>query len=321
MRALVESSRSRVVPAFYLAKLYLRLEMIDEAEATLRLDPERRCRDPGVRYFSAMIMERRGRLKEAAATYRRVIQDAALLKPRYLCRECKASLDEAAARCPRCGDWGTVDVDLRDLHRRRGRGQRRRRPAGRPEPERGSRAGLPRARLEPRVARTATPRARSCAAAVAIEADGGSTGVATRARGSTAPRALGPPQPDFANAVVELETALVAGRSCSRRRSRSSARFGRDARGPRYGPRTLDVDLLLFGGEVRTAGRCSCRIRASTSGASSSSRWSSSRPTLVHPVLGRTIAELLRDCPDRRGSSRGRRLRRRSARRCRRRAR
>jgi 2-amino-4-hydroxy-6-hydroxymethyldihydropteridine diphosphokinase len=58
---------------------------------------------------------------------------------------------------------------------------------------------------------------------------------------------VGPPQPDYLNAVVALDTDLPA-----RTLLEIAQRLEHDARrvrGERFGPRTLDVDVLLVGDE------------------------------------------------------------------------
>lgn len=57
----------------------------------------------------------------------------------------------------------------------------------------------------------------------------------------------GPAQDDFLNAVVAIETELTA-RDLLARAQRIEARAAR-VRGERWGPRTLDVDVLLVGDE------------------------------------------------------------------------
>ena len=56
-------------------------------------------------------------------------------------------------------------------------------------------------------------------------------------------------QPPFANAVVALDTELGAP-ELLRQLQRIEALAGRVAEGPRNGPRSLDLDLLLFGSET-----------------------------------------------------------------------
>lgn len=53
-------------------------------------------------------------------------------------------------------------------------------------------------------------------------------------------------QPRFLNAVAELETALPP-RALLERLLEVEASLGRVREGPRWGPRTIDLDLLLYG--------------------------------------------------------------------------
>jgi 2-amino-4-hydroxy-6-hydroxymethyldihydropteridine diphosphokinase len=56
-------------------------------------------------------------------------------------------------------------------------------------------------------------------------------------------------QPRFLNAVAELETELPP-RELLGRLLAIERRLGRVRAGPRYGPRAIDLDLLLYGDEV-----------------------------------------------------------------------
>jgi 2-amino-4-hydroxy-6-hydroxymethyldihydropteridine diphosphokinase len=58
----------------------------------------------------------------------------------------------------------------------------------------------------------------------------------------------GPEQPDYLNAVVIAETSMPAQAVLERCRSLEDA-FGR-VRDERWGPRTLDLDLIIYGDEV-----------------------------------------------------------------------
>jgi 2-amino-4-hydroxy-6-hydroxymethyldihydropteridine diphosphokinase len=58
---------------------------------------------------------------------------------------------------------------------------------------------------------------------------------------------VGPEQPDYLNAVVAVDTTLAA-RALLEVGQRLEAEAHR-VRGERWGPRTLDVDVLLFGDE------------------------------------------------------------------------
>ena len=64
----------------------------------------------------------------------------------------------------------------------------------------------------------------------------------------TAP--LGPPgQPDYCNAAVALATDLPADDLLLRMQGVERA-FGRERNGTRWGPRVLDIDLLIYGDAV-----------------------------------------------------------------------
>lgn len=57
----------------------------------------------------------------------------------------------------------------------------------------------------------------------------------------------GPPQPDYLNAVIEVETDLPAHDLLKAAQSVEAA-LGRE-RGERWGPRTIDIDVLTYGDE------------------------------------------------------------------------
>ena len=56
-------------------------------------------------------------------------------------------------------------------------------------------------------------------------------------------------QPSFLNAVAELETELEP-RALLNTLHDVERRLGRERAGPRWGPRTIDLDLLLYGDRV-----------------------------------------------------------------------
>ena len=84
-------------------------------------------------------------------------------------------------------------------------------------------------------------------------------------------------QPAFLNGGGGARDVAGAALRSSTRCSRSSASSAASASGPRYGPRTVDLDLLLYGRpRARRAGSRAFPIRASTSARSRSSRSPSS---------------------------------------------
>jgi len=109
----------------------------------------------------------------------------------------------------------------------------------------------------------------------------------------TAP--MGPPQPAYLNAVLELETRLPAGKlhTLLHLVEDGAAR----QRSERWGARTLDLDLLLFGGEridlpdlqVPHPGLASRRFVLEP--------LAELCPELTVPGAGATVAALLAACP------------------------
>lgn len=124
-------------------------------------------------------------------------------------------------------------------------------------------------------------------------------GVSVRARSSTwlTEPVGGPPQGFFLNAAAGVETGLAPLEllAAALEVEREMGRVRRE----RNGPRTIDVDLLLYGDRrVDEPGLTLPHPRLHER------RFvlaplAEIAPTLVHPVLGLTIAELLERCPDR----------------------
>jgi 2-amino-4-hydroxy-6-hydroxymethyldihydropteridine diphosphokinase len=102
-------------------------------------------------------------------------------------------------------------------------------------------------------------------------------------------------QPDFLNAVVALETELEPEALMERLLSIESA-FGRDrSHGIRNGPRTLDLDLLLYGDRiVNTENLRLPHPRMAERSFVLQPLWRIA-PDLIHPVLNRSMAQLMQD--------------------------
>lgn len=107
------------LPRFLLAKLYLRLEMIDEALRELRAlvdrDAGRTDGSKGSPILHAHLgyaYERRHEYQAAAEAYRQVIRDQDHLVLSYRCQSCQRIYPRWVDRCEGCGEWNRVTLDF-----------------------------------------------------------------------------------------------------------------------------------------------------------------------------------------------------------------
>lgn len=100
----------------------------------------------------------------------------------------------------------------------------------------------------------------------------------------------GPPQPDFLNAAGMLETSLEPDALLDALLSVEN-RFGR-VRTVRWGPRTLDLDLLLYGERVIRTERLSVPHPLMTRRRFVLEPAAEIAPNRLHPLEGRTLGEL-----------------------------
>jgi 2-amino-4-hydroxy-6-hydroxymethyldihydropteridine diphosphokinase len=123
-------------------------------------------------------------------------------------------------------------------------------------------------------------------------------GVSVRARSSTwlTEPVGGPPQGWFLNAAVGVETRLEPAALLDAALA-VEHEMGR-VRAERNGPRTIDVDLLLFGDRRIDAPGLTVPHPRLHERRFVLAPLAEIAPLLVHPTLGLTIAALLARCPD-----------------------
>lgn len=103
---------------------------------------------------------------------------------------------------------------------------------------------------------------------------------------------VGPSRRRFLNAVLRLEVRLAA-RDLFARLMAIEQGAGRDRSGPRWGPRTLDLDLLLYGDERSSRPGLTIPHPRIQERAFVLFPLADVSPGVRHPLLGRTAQEML----------------------------
>jgi lipopolysaccharide biosynthesis regulator YciM len=114
LKACVARASNDILPRFFLGKLFFRLEMLDEAHATLKTLEGRASYAPTLHYLLGRINERRGNFRQASEEFRKVIKHLELVKLEYRCHSCQQRLSEWSDRCPKCEEWNSIEIDFRE---------------------------------------------------------------------------------------------------------------------------------------------------------------------------------------------------------------
>jgi 2-amino-4-hydroxy-6-hydroxymethyldihydropteridine diphosphokinase len=107
---------------------------------------------------------------------------------------------------------------------------------------------------------------------------------------------LGPTQRDYLNTVIEVETTLSPQEllGCVKRLEQQ---LGRAPSPPRWSPRIIDVDILLYADRIVEEERLTIPHPHMHRRRFVLEPLAQLAPDLVHPVLKRTVRELLEDLP------------------------
>ncbi len=105
----------------------------------------------------------------------------------------------------------------------------------------------------------------------------------------------GPPQGKFLNTVIELDTPLTLHQLFTSLQAIERT-LGRQSSPERWGPRPIDLDLLLYDSQVVQEPRLTVPHPRLHERRFVLEPLAELAPALTHPVLKRTIAELLAAC-------------------------
>ncbi|HDY68953.1 MAG TPA: 2-amino-4-hydroxy-6-hydroxymethyldihydropteridine diphosphokinase [Candidatus Scalindua sp.] len=103
----------------------------------------------------------------------------------------------------------------------------------------------------------------------------------------------GPPQPDYVNCVIELDTEIEP-QSLLEEFKGIELELGRKP-GTRWGPRVIDIDILLYGSKVINDSNLKIPHESMHKRIFVLEPLCEISPDFKHPVLRKTIFELLKD--------------------------
>jgi predicted negative regulator of RcsB-dependent stress response len=105
------SSGDNSVMKFFLAKLYFRLEMLDDALETLDSIEDQSLSEEIAR-IRGMIYHKRGQFDMAAQQFINTFSIGSILKIPYCCSNCNFLSENYSGRCPSCKRWNTFTFNI-----------------------------------------------------------------------------------------------------------------------------------------------------------------------------------------------------------------
>lgn len=103
-------------------------------------------------------------------------------------------------------------------------------------------------------------------------------------------------QPAFLNQALEIQTSLTA-KQLIQKILQIEKMLGR-IRNEKYGPRIIDIDILLFNNEEHNTSSLKIPHPEMQNRRFALMPLAEIAANIIHPVLEKTIVELLKECPD-----------------------
>lgn len=108
----LEGKPEALVVNYMLGKVYLKLEMMEEALEEFLKVKTAEATVPGMRKLMGDIYEKTGSQEFATQEYRSELADMETTLPLYKCDSCQASGPQWEGRCPECNEWNTYSVNI-----------------------------------------------------------------------------------------------------------------------------------------------------------------------------------------------------------------
>ncbi|RZV39558.1 MAG: tetratricopeptide repeat protein [Candidatus Acidulodesulfobacterium acidiphilum] len=94
----------------FLGKLYIRLEMIDDAIETLSLIPANIFKDNALNLLLAECYFKRGKYNDASVNFRKALKNNYPVKLPFVCSNCGYTSYNYSSICPSCNKWNTYNI-------------------------------------------------------------------------------------------------------------------------------------------------------------------------------------------------------------------
>jgi Flp pilus assembly protein TadD len=107
-RAATERSPDDIAVAVALGRVYLELEMLDEAADHFEKIEVRAPAAPAVHAYLGIVFERRGEVREAFEEYRKALRLADAFSWPHRCAVCATAVPTWQDRCPGCRRWNVI---------------------------------------------------------------------------------------------------------------------------------------------------------------------------------------------------------------------